>query len=139
LLVVLFLFRIFLFWNGVCGFSLFGELFLMSHSFTGLPYFPHFHSSKSLLNSLLDKKHISNTKPYTHVIFLGGTNDLGRSRSASDIFTDIKTILAIPLATGAEVLIMTVPECAYKADWLDKGRDELNSSLKRFSEESEKV
>lgn len=73
------------------------------------------------------------SQPYNLVIFLGGTNDLGRCRLANDILMDIKGVLDIPLATGAKVLVMTVPECMARVGWLDERRGEVNSGLKAWA------
>ncbi|TVY86723.1 hypothetical protein LAWI1_G006822, partial [Lachnellula willkommii] len=62
-------------------------------------------------------------EPYDLVIFLGGTNDLGYGRDASEIFADIKKVLRMPLDHGARVVVMTVPECAVVSEKLDARRD----------------
>jgi len=79
------------------------------------------------------------TKPFSHVIFLGGTNDLGRMRHAPEILSDIKKILAISLDTGATVIVMTVPECHANIGWLNDRRNELNSSLREWASETPEV
>ncbi|TVY59618.1 hypothetical protein LSUE1_G008890, partial [Lachnellula suecica] len=53
-------------------------------------------------------------EPYDFVVFLGGTNDIAYNRAPSDIFADIKAVLAQPLANGARVLLLTVPECGVR-------------------------
>ncbi|KAH7419702.1 SGNH hydrolase-type esterase domain-containing protein [Cadophora sp. MPI-SDFR-AT-0126] len=68
--------------------------------------------------------------PYDWVIFLGGTNDLAYSLSPTKIHDEIKAITALPLETGAKVLLMTVPECGVKNKKLDERRNELNSLIK---------
>ncbi|CAG8977590.1 hypothetical protein HYALB_00008366 [Hymenoscyphus albidus] len=78
-------------------------------------------------------------KPYTPIIFLGGTNDLGHRRPSSDILTDIKSTLSIPLATGAKVLLMTIPQSASRATWLDQNRDLVNAGLKEWAGDNEDI
>ncbi|CAL3973261.1 unnamed protein product [Diplocarpon coronariae] len=68
--------------------------------------------------------------PYDWVVFLGGTNDLAYSISPTKIYQEIKAITDIPLATGARVLLLTVPECETKNEKLDRARGDLNGLLK---------
>lgn len=68
--------------------------------------------------------------PYDWVVFLGGTNDIAYSIAPTKIYDEIVAITNLPLATGARVLLMTVPECAAKSEKLDRRRDELNGLLK---------
>ena len=72
----------------------------------------------------------SNQPLYNYTIFLGGTNDLGWGKPASEIWSSIKAITAIPLQHGSKLLIMTVPECGVKSEKLDKKRNELNAFIK---------
>lgn len=73
------------------------------------------------------------------MIFLGGTNDLGYGRDASDIFADIKKVLRMPLDHGARVVVMTVPECGVKSEKLDARRDELNGFIRGVVEVEESL
>lgn len=68
--------------------------------------------------------------PYDWVIFLGGTNDLAYSIAPTKIYDEIVAITNLPLATGARVLLMTVPECGAKSEKLNQRRDTLNELLK---------
>ncbi|PBP19456.1 asparagine amidase a [Diplocarpon rosae] len=68
--------------------------------------------------------------PYDWVVFLGGTNDLAYSISPNKIYDEIKAITDLPLATGARVLLLTVPDCSAKSAKLDRVRGELNGLLK---------
>ncbi|PVH72044.1 GDSL-like Lipase/Acylhydrolase [Cadophora sp. DSE1049] len=68
-------------------------------------------------------------RPYDWIIFLGGTNDLAYSISPTKIHDEIKAITALPLETGAKVLMLTVPECGVKNAKLDERRDELNGLI----------
>ncbi|PBP18403.1 asparagine amidase a [Diplocarpon rosae] len=68
--------------------------------------------------------------PYDWVVFLGGTNDLAYSISPNKIYDETKAITDIPLATGARVLLLTVPECSAKSAKLDQVRGALNGLLK---------
>ncbi|KAH7364741.1 SGNH hydrolase-type esterase domain-containing protein [Rhexocercosporidium sp. MPI-PUGE-AT-0058] len=70
------------------------------------------------------------SRPYDWVVFLGGTNDLAYSIPPSKIYDEIKAITAMPLETGARVLILTVPECGVKNEKLDGRRGELNALIK---------
>ena len=72
---------------------------------------------------------------YHYTIFLGGTNDLGWGKPASEIWASIKAITAIPLLHGSKVLLMTVPECGVKREELDKKRNELNGCIKEDKRE----
>ena len=67
--------------------------------------------------------------PYTLVIFLGGTNDLGWGKHPSEIYAAIERTTQIPLDAGARILLLTVPECAAKNKGLDLRRMELNQAL----------
>ncbi|RDL29964.1 uncharacterized protein BP5553_10591 [Venustampulla echinocandica] len=78
-------------------------------------------------------------EPYDLLLFLGGTNDLGRMRLPDDIFADIEKIVAIPLNQGARVVLLTIPECAAKVGWLNERRDVLNGMMKKRAEEDENV
>ncbi|KAG4416287.1 hypothetical protein IFR04_010568 [Cadophora malorum] len=68
--------------------------------------------------------------PFDWVIFLGGTNDIAYGVSTNKLYDEIKAITAIPLKTGAKVLMLTVPECGVKSANLDERRNELNALIK---------
>ncbi|KAE9382177.1 SGNH hydrolase [Stipitochalara longipes BDJ] len=67
--------------------------------------------------------------PYTFVIFLGGTNDLGWGKHPSEIYSAVQATTQIPLDNGARILTLTIPECAAKNKGLDKRRAELNQAI----------
>ncbi len=64
------------------------------------------------------------------MIFLGGTNDLAYHRPPTKIYETIQAITARPLADGARVLLLTVPECGVRNEALDRERGELNGLLR---------
>jgi lysophospholipase L1-like esterase len=70
------------------------------------------------------------------VLILGGTNDLGWGRSASQIYDALVRVSNIPLIQGAKVLLFTVPEVAAKFANLDARRDELNRFIKEDNREN---
>ncbi|KAL5320392.1 hypothetical protein ACEPPN_011193 [Leptodophora sp. 'Broadleaf-Isolate-01'] len=74
-------------------------------------------------------------RPYDWVVFLGGTNDLAYSISTTKIHDEIKAITALPLETGAKVLMLTVPECGVKNEKLDNRRNELNKLIREDARE----
>ncbi|KAG9238696.1 SGNH hydrolase-type esterase domain-containing protein [Amylocarpus encephaloides] len=76
---------------------------------------------------------------YTHTVFLGGTNDLGLGRPSLEIVRNIKAIVGLSLSRGSKVLLMTIPECAFKNEGLDTRRDEVNSAILAWGEETEGV
>ena len=63
------------------------------------------------------------------MIFLGGTNDVGRGVPTSDIYAAITEMTGLPLQHKSKVLLLTVPECAVVDDDLDRRRTELNSLI----------
>ncbi|TAQ87696.1 Nucleoside-triphosphate phosphatase [Chlorociboria aeruginascens] len=74
-------------------------------------------------------------EPYTHVLFLGGTNDLDWGKTTANIIAALHTLLDIPLAHGCKVLLFTIPECRAKAAQgkvaqVNVARDEINSHIK---------
>lgn len=64
------------------------------------------------------------------LVFLGGTNDLGYGRSVEAIWETIFSVTSIPMARGAKVLLLTVPECSAKNSQLDRRRRELNEKIR---------
>lgn len=90
-------------------------------------------------NVRIDSDPTTIQEPYDLILFLGGTNDLGRARVPDDIFADIEKIIAIPLKNGARVVLLTIPECAANVDWLNERRDVLNEMMKKRAEEDENV
>ncbi|KAL2060197.1 hypothetical protein VTL71DRAFT_9592 [Oculimacula yallundae] len=72
----------------------------------------------------------SDSSPYDWVVFLGGTNDIAYCVAPSKIYAEIRAITAVPLDSGARVLLLTIPECAYKDEANDSRRDELNALIK---------
>jgi len=68
--------------------------------------------------------------PFDWVIFLGGTNDIAYGVSTNKLYDEIKAITAIPLKTGAKVLMLTVPECGVRSANLDERRNDLNALIK---------
>ena len=56
-------------------------------------------------------------------------SDLGYGNRADMIYYALKDCWDVALATGANVLALTVPECGVKSDSLDTRRDTLNSHI----------
>lgn len=79
-------------------------------------------------------KHFGRGKePFDWTIILGGTNDLAYSKTPASIFENLKKTASVPLSSGSNVLVLTVPEAGPKgavADRLALRRDELNESIK---------
>jgi len=68
-------------------------------------------------------------EPYDWIIILGGTNDLGWGGEVQDMFEALHKVWDMALETGANVLALTVIECAVRSDKLLKKRDELNDLI----------
>ncbi|KAL6069326.1 putative GDSL-like lipase/acylhydrolase [Balamuthia mandrillaris] len=66
---------------------------------------------------------------YTHVIILGGTNDLG-SRPADDIFQDICRLHDIVHQFGARSVAVTIPEASFTEKWYVEKRTAVNEALR---------
>jgi len=73
------------------------------------------------------------------VIFLGGTNDIAYGRPVDKVWRDIESIVGMPLANGAKVVLMTIPECGVRNVELDEKRDGVNSRIKGFAEGKDDV
>lgn len=93
-------------------------------------YVDSFMISTYVYTCTVDSTSTSNQPLYNYTIFLGGTNDLGWGKPASEIWSSIKAITAVPLLYGSKVLLMTVPECGVKSEKLDKKRGELNACIR---------
>ncbi|OJJ04444.1 hypothetical protein ASPVEDRAFT_152801 [Aspergillus versicolor CBS 583.65] len=72
---------------------------------------------------------------YDWVIVLGATNDLGRGYPCWKIFPALKEAWQVALDSGAQILALTVPECAAVNKRLDTARAELNSLILNHSDE----
>jgi lysophospholipase L1-like esterase len=83
----------------------------------------------------LDANTTSSTPLYNYTLFLGGTNDLGWGKPASEIWASIKSITSIPLSHKSKLILFTVPECGVKNASLDERRDELNRLIKEDKRE----
>lgn len=83
----------------------------------------------SLLITHPDSSAETDESLYDWVVFLGGTNDLGSGKAAVKIWDEIKAVTDLPLSTGAQVLLLTVPECGVKVEKLDKKRGALNALI----------
>ncbi|KAG0650846.1 hypothetical protein D0Z07_2285 [Hyphodiscus hymeniophilus] len=88
----------------------------------------HFRSTTNL--EPLDTGSTTSKPLYNYTLFLGGTNDLGWGLPASEIWSSIKTMTAIPLRHNSKLVLFTVPECGVKNRDLDARRDELNRLIK---------
>ncbi|GAQ03721.1 hypothetical protein ALT_1042 [Aspergillus lentulus] len=66
---------------------------------------------------------------YDWVIILGGTNDLGRGYPVSKIYPALQEAWEVALDSGANVLVLTIPECSVVSTTLDARRNEVNSSI----------
>ncbi|EED13748.1 conserved hypothetical protein [Talaromyces stipitatus ATCC 10500] len=78
------------------------------------------------------------TKTYDWVIVLGGTNDLGYgSFTPDEIYTGLKTTWSQALTSSptTKILALTVPECAYRSQKLDRNRDALNKLILEHKED----
>jgi lysophospholipase L1-like esterase len=79
--------------------------------------------------------------PYTAVVILAGTNDLGRlrhaggPRTAESVVGDIVALHRAALATGARTVALTVPQPAFEAGrpQLAEGRAAINAGLVAFA------
>jgi acyl-CoA thioesterase I len=81
----------------------------------------------------------------THVVILGGTNDLGWNASPTDIFRNLLTMYELVLAAGIKPVPVTVPSIRVGADlrseegrrWFAahlERRRELNGFILRYAE-----
>lgn len=70
---------------------------------------------------------------YDWIVILGGTNDLGFGLKPDVIFAGLKKIYEIARDHGANVLAITIPECAVINKSLDGRRDELNTLIKDYN------
>ncbi|KAF9891928.1 hypothetical protein FE257_002891 [Aspergillus nanangensis] len=69
---------------------------------------------------------------YDWVIMLGATNDLGHGYPCDKIVAALEDAWKIALSSGANVLALTVPECAAVNKRLDEKRNEVNSHIRGY-------
>lgn len=70
------------------------------------------------------------------MIVLGGTNDLGSGRDAESTFAALREVYDVAFSHDAQVLALTVPECAARSKSLDAERDSLNKLIKGSKSDS---
>jgi len=74
----------------------------------------------------------NNNFRYSHVIILGGTNDLGRV-SATDIFTNLTTLYNHVETHGAKIICITIPQSYFTTAFYVQKRTEVNRDIKKNS------
>lgn len=74
--------------------------------------------------------HSGKSNFYDWVVLLGGTNDLGWGGEPDKIFTCLQNVERVPLLSGANILVLTVPEVSLVQKNLDDRRDALNANIK---------
>ena len=57
------------------------------------------------------------------------SSDLGYGYESTKIYDGLQEAWNVPLGAGANVLALTIPECAAKSKRLDTRRDALNSFI----------
>ncbi|KAF4161812.1 hypothetical protein CNMCM6936_002965 [Aspergillus lentulus] len=77
---------------------------------------------------------LGGTKHVTSCLWLEGpganvSSDLGRGYPVSKIYPALQEAWEVALDSGANVLVLTIPECSAVSTTLDARRDEVNSSI----------
>ncbi|KAL5356605.1 SGNH hydrolase [Aspergillus floccosus] len=72
---------------------------------------------------------------YDWVVVLGATNDLGHRYPVARIFPALEGAWKVALNAGANILALTVPECAAVNKDLDARRAELNAQILGYQHE----
>ncbi|EAW08776.1 SGNH/GDSL hydrolase family protein [Aspergillus clavatus NRRL 1] len=76
---------------------------------------------------------------YDWVIVLGGTNDLGYGFQPDTIYPALQATWQVPLEKDANVLAMTIPECALVSKPLNARRNAVNASILAHQAERFKI
>ncbi|MCJ1433759.1 hypothetical protein MMC27_003124 [Xylographa pallens] len=74
-------------------------------------------------------------EPYDWIIILGGTNDLGWGGQPEKIYEALQEVWSIALATGANVLALTIIEAAVRDRSLIQRRHTLNTLIAGHEED----
>jgi len=66
---------------------------------------------------------------YSHVIILGGTNDLPKY-SEHEIFNNLCNMYNMVEALNSKVIALTIPQAYFTTEWYVKKREEVNKKIK---------
>ena len=91
----------------------------------------------SRLEAVLSSRERSRKLPFDLMILLGGTNDAGRGRDATDIADNIEALHGVARQHGARSVVVTVPDLRVLVDGRDtpymKTIDAVNERLRTFA------